>query len=150
MNRMNEMCHMYLQFHMLQTLQFYTEARVWSVGFYVFAVLQLRYPFFRDMTLCQWANGFQHCKTTQWSHLQGSNVQDRQSDRRRWSWSTAVDKRKKKMFQAWNGSLMNINSVANYATFSFVTKKKVYRQLPAKNRWVKIHLREVDKYCSFV
>jgi len=34
--------------------------------------------------------------------------------------------------------------------FFFCHKKYVYRQLPAKNRWVKIHFRKVYKYCSFV
>jgi hypothetical protein len=66
-----------------------------------------------------------------------------------WSYDLAWTREKKKMFHVWNGSLMNVDSVANYAIFS-CHKKNVYRQLPAKNSWVKIHFRKVDKYCSFV
>jgi len=39
-----------------------------------------------------------------------------------WSYDLAWT-RGKKMFHVWNGSLMNVNSVANYATFSCHKKK---------------------------
>jgi hypothetical protein len=60
---------------------------------------------------------------------------------------------------AWTRGKKNVSGVegiTNECKFGgklcnfFLPQKKVYGQLPAKNGWVKIHFRKVDKYCSFV